>query len=185
MDNPRFKKYFSSLVDKGWSATAHNEDVVDENFAQFFTYYPHNDHLVMASMSVDRFYQLHADAKSSVPSHLLERDKLAELVLHTASATHGSKNPEIEEQWAIASALYMPTTSTGNTVVKKFYGRPFAFFTVMYPTNKAKTDYGIRPASVVPLTQILSVEECKDYFNQIIASDKQSGKKQHFKYLKR
>lgn len=75
MNNPRFKKYFSSLVDKGWSATAHNEDVVDENFAQFFTYFPHNDHLVMASMSVDRFYQLHADAKATVPAHLLERDQ--------------------------------------------------------------------------------------------------------------
>ncbi|MFD3435225.1 hypothetical protein [Alteromonas macleodii] len=185
MDNPRFKKYFSSLVDKGWSATGHNGDVVDENFAQFFTYFPHNDHLVMASMSVDRFYQLHADAKTTVPAHLLERDKLAELILQASYATHGAKKPEIEEQWAIASALYMPTTSTGNTVVTQFYGRPFAFFTVMYPSNKAKTDFGIRPASVVPLEQILSVDETRDYFNQIIASDKQSGKKQYFKYLKR
>ena len=185
MANARFKEHLSSMVDKGWSVTGHNDNVVDENFAQFFTYFPHNEHLVMGSMSVDRFYQFISDTKSALPAHHLERENLGAMVLETAYDTRGKKNPNAESLWALASALYMATTGTGNTVMTQFHGHPFAFFTVMYPTNKQQTNFAIRPASVAPLHQILSVEECKDYFSQIMASDKQQGKKLYFKYLKK
>lgn len=185
MANARFKEHLSSMVDKGWFATGHNEDIVDENFAQFYTYFPHNEHIVMASMSIDRFYQFIASAKTSIPTHQLERDKLVATVLQTAHDTQVKKNPDTEALWALATALYMTTTLTGNQVMSQFHGHPFAFFTVMYPKNKSKTDFAIRPATLVPVPQILSVEESKEYINQIIATDKQQGKKDYFKYLKK
>ncbi len=129
MANSRFKQHLASMVEKGWSVTGHNDAVVDENFAQFFTYFPHDQHLVMASISVDRFYQFITEAKSAIPAHLMERDRLVEMVLQTAHDTRGTKKPDQEALWALSSALYMTTTSTGNKVMTQFHGHPFGFFT--------------------------------------------------------
>jgi len=185
MENNRFAKHLKTLTDKGWFTTAHHESaVVDENFAQFFTFFPHNNHLVMASISVDRFYQLLSDTKGTVPAHLMTSEVLASGVCDYAYKAKNSQNADVRESWALLAALYMSTTSTGNTVMTKMHGQPFAFFTVMYPTNKKKTDFACRPASVAPLPNLLSVDESKDYCSQIMAADRQSGKKQYFKYLK-
>jgi hypothetical protein len=185
MKNPRFSRYLASMKDKGWFATGHDPDsIVDDNFAQFFTFFPHDQHMVMASMSVDRFYQFVSDTKSTVPAYLLERERLVDFLCSAAHETKGHKSLDKEALWAMSAALYMSVTSTGNTVMTRYHGSPFAFFTVMYPSNKSKTDFAVRPASAAPIEHVLSVQESHDYCQQIMQADKQAGKKAYFKYLK-
>ncbi len=173
------------MKDKGWFATGYDPDaIVDDNFVQFFTFFPHDKHMVMASMSVDRLYQFISETQSALPAHLLDRDNLVSFLCSAAHETKGQKSSDKEVLWAMSAALYMSVTSTGNTVMTRYHGSPFAFFTIMYPTNKSNTDFAVRPASVAPLEQILSVQESHDYCQQITQADKQAGKQAYFKYLK-
>lgn len=186
MASSRYEKHLNHLTEKGWFATGHGPDnVVDENFAQFFSYWPHNNHLLMASISIDRLYDMLHKAKSSIAERDLDVSFLAGGVCQFGAQTFNEKNIDAEEKWAIMSALYLPQTSVGNKYFKQFYGQPLSFFNVLYPTNKRFTDFAVRPAILAPVSEILSAEDAMRYAKQIMDLDKKSGKKEHFKYLKK
>jgi hypothetical protein len=55
----------------------------------------------------------------------------------------------------------------------------------MYPTNKKQTDFAVRPSILAPLENILSVQEAMSFAEQTMQYDRDAGKKEYFKYIKK
>ena len=182
--NPRFTKHISSLEEKGWFITPHHEDaVVSDDFCFFISYWPHNGHISMSAMNIERYWQFKKEIYSQVPTHLQDSSMLAGFVAESGADTF-KPNKKAEELHAMALAMYMQTTSTGSMYEQRFSGSPFAFMAIMYPSNKKFKDFAVRPTMFAPLSSALSVDEANDFIDSTLKHDLDSGKKHYFKYIK-
>lgn len=182
----RFTKHFSNLVSKGWFVNAHDPNsVVSDDFAQFFTYWPHKDHLTLATMSVEKYYQFIDEVTPLLPEHSLTSSSLAQFVCESGFKTFGDYSKSDSELLGMALAIYMRHTKTGAIYESQMGGRAFGFLAVMYPTNKKQTDFAVRPSILAPLENVLSVQEAMSFAEQTMQYDRDAGKKEYFKYIKK
>jgi hypothetical protein len=173
------------MIGKGWIVnTTHHSSVVSDDFAQFFSYWPHNSHLTMAAMSMERFIQLKQNGLFEIPSHLMTSSSLAGLVAELGAETF-KPHKKSEELLGIALALYMTTTNTANMYDVQTPNAPFGFLAVMYPRNKKFTDFAVRPSIYAPLQEVMSVKDTMDFCQQVLNHDRDNGKKEYFKHLKK
>lgn len=186
MSNARFEKFYKQMIANGWNADGNPEAVVDENFGQFFTYWPHLDNMTMATISVDRYIQLREQISQSTELDFTNPASMAEGLgaIGTQLIKGNKRDKETEEMLGLMAALYMNASRTGRSYIEQAYGRPFAFLIIMYPSNKNCTDFYVRPSLMIG-TGLMSVGDVYDMVNQVMEHDKASGKKEFFKYFKR
>lgn len=181
----RYTKHLLDLIGKGWAVnTTHRNSVVSDDFAQFFTYWPHNDHITMACMSIERFIQLKQDVWLKLPADLQSSTSLAGYVCQLGGKTF-KPNLQAEEELGIALALYMSSTNTAKMYEKQTPNQPFGFLAVMYPTNEEFTDFAVRPSIYAPLNALMSPQDTIGFSQEVMSHDKACGKTEYFKYLKK
>lgn len=185
MTNPRFERHLRTMIDNGWDVQGHDPSaVVDDNFAQFYTYWSHTGDITMATLSVDRFFQLIEDPKIEHTPDLREPEALANALCHYGLAhLKEGKDKDRESLIGLLGAFYMASTKTGKTYFTQARGMPFAFIVIMYPSNKKRSNFSVRPALSVG-NSLMTVSEVRDFAATVMDHDKRSGKKSYFKYLK-
>jgi hypothetical protein len=186
MTNRRFERHFNTMIEKGWDVTAGAPDsVVDDNFGQFFIYWPHNKYLTMAAMSVDRYYQLIKDISTKDLPEIHDATAMAGMLCEMGMEGFSKKNKSTynPEHLAMINACYMASTNTGKTYLSQSTGESFAFLTLMYPANKKCSHFSLRPSMLIG-TDLLSVDDIHNFAGRVMQIDKDSGKKELFKYLK-
>lgn len=184
MANPRFERHLKTMIQNGWDVQGHDPNaIVDDNFAQFYTYWSHTGDITMATLSVDRFFQLLEDAKPEYNSDLRDPEALASALCHYGLAhLKEGKDKSRESLIGLIGAFYMASTNTGKTYFTQTRGMPFAFIAVMYPSNKKRSNFFVRPALSVG-NKLMTVTEVREFATTVMDHDKRSGKKSYFKYL--
>jgi len=170
------------MIDNGWDVKGHDHSaIVDDNFSQFFVYWPQTKHAIMSVLSVDRFVELIEDVQLKGGPEFHNPESLANALCHFSVEHHKERKGD-EKLIGMLSACYMATTSAGKTYLSNARGLPFAFIAMLYPSNKKHTNFYVRPAISIG-NKLMSVDEVHDMACTIMQHDKDAGKKQYFKYL--
>lgn len=184
MFNQRFQRHFDTMMKNGWDVEAHDQGaIIDDNFAQLFVYWPQTKHTVMSVLSVDRFYQLVEEAQKNGGPDFHNSEILCNALCHF-SVEHSKKRKGHESLIGLINACYMASTNTGKTYFNNAYGFPFSFIALLYPSNKKHTNFNVRPAISIG-NKLMSVDEVHEMANTVMQHDKDVGKKEFFKYLKK
>ena len=182
----RYTKHLTDLISKGWFInTSSSEAIVSDDFGQFFTDWPHNDHLTMSTMNLERHHQLLADIKGILPAHLLDSSHTAGFVAEAGAKTFDGRDKKAMDMLGLALALYMPQTSAGKLYELQFSGTSFGFMAIMYPTTKKYNNFMVRPSVYAPLTKMMSTNDAMRFAQQTMEHDRAAGKKEYFKHIKK
>ncbi|MGK2231200.1 MAG: hypothetical protein ACI92O_000358 [Colwellia sp.] len=149
--------------------------------AQFYTYSFEKSKSFVSALSVDKFLE-NIILLKDIPEKKLDSEVLASEIARLNLLVSKEKNIQYEQELSFALSAYMIKTKAGAKYFDTTVGKPFAFITILYPSNKEHTNFYVRPF-VIMVEQILSPLELDLLAKQVSQIDVKNGHTEYFEFL--
>lgn len=175
-------KHLIDLNKAGWQCD-HVESGVDTimPMASFYVYYPLERHCIYAAMPIDAYMNLVGNDLKRLPTHLITPEILSGSV---AQSTCENADVSLRPFVPALLGLYMATTITGQMYFQRNIGKAFNFICIMYPDDKKRRNYIVRPFITPQTDSILSLKQLENNCNSVMEIDR-AKHKDYFRFLKK